>query len=108
MSGDWIEEQKKNRLFRGGLNTGNDADKMLRWGDTNRDLSVEQARKFTATRAMGIYFCLPSVTGLVDMFEKAQLCVNAKSREDFKQVAIEQWQGKLDKLKGKITLENVV
>lgn len=90
----WIEDQKKNRLFRGG-GSGSDAHAMLEISKTNRIISADQARKFTAARFLSSMLGTTVISDLVDMLECAQLCVDAKSRADYMKVAIEQWQGKL-------------
>lgn len=90
----WIDEQKKNKLFRGG-GSGGDAARMLEISPTNRDLSAEQARELTAARYINDLLCINALADLCDMIEAAQLCVDGKSRENFMKVAIEQWQGKV-------------
>lgn len=90
----WIEEQKKNRLFRGSGH-GSDAAKMLEISQTNRIINTAQARKLIAARYLSKTLKIKSIDYLCDLVEAAQLCVDAQSRQDFMKVAIEQWQGKL-------------
>lgn len=101
----WIDEAKENDLFSGG-ETSSDANKMLEHSPTNRYLSSRQAKKFTGARFMGIMLGCQCIGDLVDMFEQAQLCVDAQSRKDFMKVAIEQFQGKIS-AKKKNVLENL-
>lgn len=108
MSGQqtWIEQQKNNRLFRGG-GRGSDAERMLEHGETNRQLSVGMARKVTGARYIGRIIGVSCYAELAGMVEKAQMCVDARTRQDFMKVAIEQWQGKVQALKGKLLSELV-
>lgn len=102
----WIEEQKANRLFRGGGN-GGDAHRMLEHSETNRILNKSQAKKFTSARMIGDVLGIDALDKFCTMLEKSQMCVGAETRQNFMKVAIEQWQGKLSHNK-KITLENLV
>lgn len=102
----WIEEQKANRLFRGG-GRGGDAQKMLEHSPTNKYVSQGQGRKTTSARYIGEAMGIFSIGHLCDMIEQTQLCVDGRSRDNFMKVAIEQWQGKLSHNR-KITLENLV
>lgn len=102
----WIDEQKKNRLFRGS-GQGGDAIKMLEISPTNRILSPTQAKKLTAARFINDVLGITCISKLCDMVEAAQLCTDEKSRVEFMKVAIEQWQGKVAAAGKKITLENL-
>lgn len=102
----WIEEQKKNPLFRGsGL--GSDANKMLELSPTNRVISAKQGRKFSGARYINDLLGITAITDLCDLLEQAQMCVDSRSRQDFMKVAIDQWQGKVASNK-KFSLENLV
>lgn len=90
----WIEQQKKNKLFRGS-GKGNDADRMLEISDTNRITNRNQAQAIIAGRTMDIILGFNCLDELCDMVELAQLVMDAQSRKDFMRVAIEQWQGKI-------------
>lgn len=90
----WIQEQKENKLFRGGGH-GGDAARMLEISPTNRNISSVQGRKLTAARYINDMLGINAYGDLCDLVEKAQLCVDAKSRQDYMKVAIEQWQGKI-------------
>jgi len=102
----WIEEQKKNPLFRGS-GIGSDANKMLELSPTNRVISSNQGRKLTGARYINNLLGITAIGDLCDLVEEAQICIDARSRQDFMKVAIEQWQGKLQANK-KFTLENLV
>lgn len=102
----WIEEQKENRLFRGGGH-GSDANRMLEHGPINRMLSATQARKISSARYIGELLGIRSLGHLCDLIEQAQMCVDSQTRRDFMKVAIEQWQGKVSAGK-KFTIENLV
>ena len=95
---NWIDEQKKNRQFRGG-GKGNDADRMLEYSETNRWLKGNQGQMIISIRMMANTLNAPCLFELCDMVEKAQLCADAESRKNFMKVAIEQWQAKLAALR---------
>lgn len=103
----WIEEQKANRLFRGG-GQNSDALKMLEHGPTNRYLSTVQGRKITSARIIGEIMGITCIGHLCDMIEKAQMCVDGRSRADFMKVAIEQWQGKIASKQHKFSVSDMV
>lgn len=107
MEQTWIEEQKKNRLFRGGGTSG-DAYEMLKHSPTNRYLGKTQAKRITAARFIGIAYGIPALVVLADMVEQAQMCVDGQSRRDYMKVAIEQWQGKIAATKARAVVENLV
>ena len=102
----WIEQQKKNPLFMGS-SLGSDANKMLEISPTNRVISGAQGRKLTGARYINQLLGITAIGDLCDLVEQAQLCVDARSRQDFMKVAIEQWQGKVQSNK-KLSLENLV
>ena len=106
MDKTWIEEQKQNRLFRGGGH-GGDAQRMLEHGPINRMLSTTQARKIPSARYIGELLGISTIGHFCDMIEQAQMCVDSKSRADYMKVAIEQWQGKIQAGK-KFTVESLV
>lgn len=105
--GEWIEEQKKNRLFRG-VGTSGDAHEMLKHNPTNRILNVNGAKKIVSARYLGIIMKVRCIGELCDMIEQAQMCVDAQTRRDFMKVAIEQWQGKLASAQKKFSIDNLV
>lgn len=100
----WIEEQKANRMFRHS-GRGNDADRMLEHGDTNKITNRHQAQCVVAGRVMNDVLGITCLAELCDMVEKAQMVIDAQSRKDFMKVAIEQWQGKLQASKSKIVAD---
>jgi len=102
----WIEQQKQNRLFRGS-SQNSDARAMIEISPTNRYINPVQARKLTSARYIGALYGLECYSELCDMVEAAQLCIDGRSRSDYMKVAIEQWQGKMDKMKGKFALESL-
>lgn len=99
----WIDEQKKNKLFRGSAR-GNDADRMFEFGNINKVSDRNQAMKVITARVLAISLGIPCLSDLADMVEKAQLIQDGRARADFMKVAIEQWQGKIASTKNK-TLE---
>jgi len=101
---DWIEEQKKNVLFRQKA-SGGDASRMLEISPTNRYINSSQAKRLTSARYIGELLGVKCYNELADLVEKAELCVDGRSRADYMKVAIEQWQGKISSLKSKINLE---
>lgn len=107
MSETWIEEQKKNKLFRGG-GRGGDAIRMLEHSLTNRILSASQGKKFTCARIIGDMLGVKCFDQYATYLEKAQMCVDGKTRSDFMRVAIEQWQGKINAHKKFTSLDNLV
>jgi hypothetical protein len=96
----WIDEQKKNHMFRGG-GKGNDADRLLEISKTNRWLRGNQPQLLTTVRVMADVLNSTCLRELCEMVEDAQLCMDEDSRKNFMKVAIEQWQGKLANLKHK-------
>jgi hypothetical protein len=98
----WIEEQKENPLFRG-IGHGGDAQRMLEKSDTNRYVNKRMAKMIIAARYLGGLLGVSCYDDLADMVESGQLCVDGRSRADFMKVAIEQWQGKINAAKSKIT-----
>lgn len=102
----WIEEQKKNPLFKGS-GSGGDAARMLELSPTNRNISARQGRKLAGARYINGLLGITALEDLCLLIEQTQLCVDARSRADYMKVAIEQWQGKLSSNK-KFTLENLV
>jgi len=97
----WIEEQKENRLFRG-VGGGGDAQKMIEKTPTNRYVSKRMGQQIVAAKFLGKLLNVSCYDELCDLVEAAQLCVDGRSREDFMKVAIEQWQGKIASMKGKL------
>lgn len=97
---DWIAEQKKNRLFRGG-GRGNDADRMLEIGGINKSADKNQSMKIIAARTVNDTLGITCIGQLCDMVENAQLIQDGRARSDFMKVAIEQWQGKIASAKNK-------
>lgn len=97
----WIEEQKKNRLFRGS-SKGNDADRMLDFGDINKISDRDQAMKIIAARMINDTLGLTCISDLADCVEKAQSIQDGRARNDFMKVAIEQWQGKISAAKNRV------
>lgn len=97
---DWIAEQKKNKLFRGG-GRGNDADRMLEIGGINKSSDKNQTMKIIAARTINATLGITCISELCDMVETAQLIQDGRARADFMKVAIEQWQGKLMAAKNK-------
>ena len=102
----WIQEQRDNRLFRGG-GKGSDASRLLEWSKTNRILGVNQARKITSARYINDMLGITAISEFCDMIEQAQLCVDGQSRTQFMKVAIEQWQGKVQAGR-KFSIESMV
>lgn len=94
----WIEEQKKNKLFRSG-GRGNDADRMLEIGKVNKDANRDQSMRIITARHIADCLGLPCLTALADSVEVAQLIQDRQSRQEFMKVAIEQFQGKLQAAK---------
>lgn len=103
---NWIEEQKKMRLF-AGASSSSDALRMLEKSETNRYISSRQAQKLITARYLGKIYGVTCYDELCDMVESAELCVDGRSRDNYMKVAIEQWQGKLAALKSKISLEHL-
>jgi len=101
---DWIEEQKKNQLYRG-HGQGSDASRMLDISATNRYINIIQAKRLTSVRFLGKLLGVQCLDELADLVENAELCVEGRSRNDYMKVAIEQWQGKLSNMKSKFSLE---
>jgi hypothetical protein len=91
----WIDEQEEAmQLFGGGEDTG-EALQMLKHSNTNRDLSDKQARLFSVATFMSDAFSLPLYREMKTEMEQAQMSIDNRARIDFKQISIEQWQGKL-------------
>ena len=98
----WIEEQKKNRLFRGGGDKNGDADRMLEIGGVNRISSRNQQMRIITARVLSKTLDCPCLSELADMVEAAQMVEGGGSRLQFMKVASEQWQGKISAAKNKI------
>lgn len=88
----WIDEQKKNKLFRGGLSTSPE-NKMLEMGRINRDLDARQAVLAMTLRMSAQAFGISYPDYVAEEMEAGQLVVDAQSRQDFMKVAIERFQG---------------
>lgn len=99
----WIEDQKKNKLFRGGGDNTNDANRMLEFGGVNRISSRNQQMKVITARVMARTLDAPCLNTLADLVETAQMVEGGIGRLQFMKVAIEQWQGKISAAKNKIT-----
>lgn len=96
----WIDEQKKNRLFRGPVHSS-DADRMLEISLVNKDTNRDQAMKIIVARFLGKNLGITCLDELSDAVEVAQLIVDRQSRQEFMKVAIDQWQGKVNANKNK-------
>lgn len=90
---DWIEEQELGLISEKGISNG-EAVKMLEYSPTNRDISVEQSKLHTVAEFVADAFKMPLYRDLVKYCEQTQIHIDNKGRGDFKQIAIEQWQGK--------------
>lgn len=91
----WIEEQEENVKMFTGAGSAGEAIKLLEHSQTNRDITVQQAKIYTAARIFGLttgfnMYCLAA-----DYCEHAQMNIDDKARLDYMKVAIEQWQGKI-------------
>lgn len=95
---DWIEEQEAGLLVEGAGSNG-EAIKMLEHSETNRDLSSRQARLHVLAQFMAETYGLKLYLDLLDDCEHAQIHVDNQGRIYFKQIAIEQWQGRLNSKK---------
>lgn len=98
---NWIAEQKEARGLFSGKGLGNDADRLLEYGKTNRVTYARQSKLVIGVRLMADTMGVKCLNELADYVELAQMCVDAESRHNFMKVAIEQWQGKLANLKHK-------
>ncbi len=98
----WIADQKKNKMFRGG-GRGNDADRMLEYGHINKISNKDQQTKIIAARILNKSLKIKVLGEIADMVEKAQMVIDGQARGDFSKVAIQQWQGKVAASKNKIS-----
>jgi hypothetical protein len=98
---NWITEQEQILMF-DRTDGGGDAIKMLEKTLTNRDIvSAEQGRLLIRARLLsGIGFTF--LEDLCDNVEKTQMSIDNQARKDFKQIVIEQWQGKLQTAKNNL------